>query len=296
MLDFRLNTFLTVCKYMNFTRAAEELNITQPAVSQHIRYLEELFEVKLFDYHNKKISLTEAGTFLQSTATTMVHDVMHLQDKLRQLQGEKRELVFGVTLTVGEFVIPAPVASYLKAHPEAAVHVTVANTQELLKKLNDGQIDFALVEGFFAKSEYDSKVYSNEPYIGVCGPSYQPAKKMMRIEDTFDERIIVREEGSGTREIFERYLESRNFLISDYKSILEISNINAIKALAAAGCGITFLYEAAVKKELETGELIKIPLLDFDLTHDFTFIWRRNSVFSPDYIELFQQLKDAREG
>ena len=163
MLDFRLNTFLTVCKYMNFTRAAEELNITQPAVSQHIRYLEELFEVKLFDYHNKKISLTEAGTFLQSTATTMVHDVMHLQDKLRQLQGEKRELVFGVTLTVGEFVIPAPVASYLKAHPEAAVHVTVANTQELLKKLNDGQIDFALVEGFFAKSEYDSKVYSNEP-------------------------------------------------------------------------------------------------------------------------------------
>lgn len=292
MLDFRLNTFLTVCKYMNFTRASEELNITQPAVSQHIHYLEELFQVKLFDYNNKKISLTEEGALLQSAATTMVHDVMHLQDKMKQLQGAKKELVFGVTLTVGEFVIPGPVAGYLKAHPETAVRMTVANTQELLKKLDDGQIDFALVEGFFAKSEYDSKVYSNEPYIGVCGPRYKPAKKMLKIEDTFQERIIVREEGSGTREIFERYLESRNFLISDYKNIIEISNINAIKALTAEGCGITFLYEAAVKKELETGELVKIPLKDFELTHDLTFIWRRNSVFSPDYKELFYQLKD----
>ena len=116
----------------------------------------------------------------------------------------------------------------------------------------------------------------------------------MHIEDTMTERLITREAGSGTREILERYLENRNLRIEDYQKVVEISNINAIKSLVAAGCGITFLYEAAAEKMLETGELIKIPLKDFEVTHDFTFIWRRNSVFSNYYQELFEFFRKDR--
>lgn len=291
MLDFRVHTFLSVCKQMNFTRAAEELNITQPAVSQHIRYLEELYGIKLFDYKNKKISLTEAGRLLHEVATTMLHDDIHLQGRLKELQGQKASLTFGVTLTVGEFVMPKPVASFLRLYPQVNIKMTVANTQELLKKLDSGELDFALVEGFFAKKEYDSLVYSAERYIAVCGRDYVPRKKLTRIEDTFSERLIIREAGSGTREIFERYLESRNFQLEDYENIAEISNISAIKALIEEGCGITFLYEQAVRKELEEGRLVQILLEDFHVTHDFTFIWRRGSIFSDYYQNLFQILR-----
>lgn len=287
MLDFRIKTFLTVCKHRNYTRAAEELNITQPAVSQHIRYLEEEYGVQLFEYKNKKIMLTEAGAFLQDSATTMLHDEVHLKNRLKELQGEKKKLNFGVTLTVGEFVMPRPVAEYLLTHPDTSMKMMVENTHVLLSMLNDGNLDFALVEGFFAKNEYDSLIYSTENYIPVCGKNYIPSKPLRRIEDTFGERLIIREAGSGTREIFERYLESRNFQISDYDTVAEISNINAIKSLVAAGCGITFLYETAVRHELEKGELRKLSLEDFQVQHDFTFIWRRNSVFSDYYKELF---------
>ena len=287
MLDFRINTFLTVCKYMNFTRAAGELNITQPAVSQHIRCLEESYQTKLFDYQSKKLCLTDAGKFLRDVATTMKHDDIYVREKLRAMRESRRELVFGVTLTVGEFVIPEPVSKYLKQYPDTTVKIVVANTKELLRQINNGEIDFALVEGFFPKNEYDSLVYSKEKYIAVCGPDYQFEKPPAQIEDTFSERLIVREAGSGTREILERYLESRNLRIRDYHKTIEISNLNTIKTLVAEGCGITFLYEAAARRELVSGELKQIHLKEFEITHDFTFIWRRNSVFSNYYKELF---------
>lgn len=292
MLDFRIHTFLTVCKHMNFTRAAEELNITQPAVSQHIRHLEEYYGIKLFDYKNRKINLTEAGQFLRGVATTMLHDDIHLQGKLKELQGRKASLTFGVTLTVGEFVMPGPLIKFFRRFPGINVKMTVANTQDLLKKLNSGELDFALVEGFFAKSEYDSFVYSAEDYIAVCAADYEHRERLIRIEDTFSQRLIIREAGSGTREIFERYLESRNFQISDYETIAEISNVSVIKSLTATGCGITFLYKRAVQAELDAGTLARIPLHDFPLTHDFTFIWRRNSIFSDYYHDLFRLIRE----
>lgn len=291
MLDFRINTFLTVCKYMNFTRAAQELSITQPAVSQHIHYLEDVYKVKLFDYKNKKVILTEAGALLRDSATTMFHDQIHLEARLKELQGKKRTINLGVTLTIGEFVVLQPIADYLKEQPQVSIRMIVANTHELINKLNEGELDFALVEGFFAKNEYDSLVYSREEYIAVCGRDYKPQNPLNRIEDTFGERLIVREAGSGTREIFEKYLESRNFQIDDYSDIAEISNITAIKFLVQQGCGITFLYEAAVKDELKQGTLKKIDLKDFKVDHDFTFIWRRNSVFADYYKEFFKMLK-----
>ena len=278
---------------MNFTRAAEELSMTQPAVSQHIRYLEEFYGIKLFSYKNKKIRLTEEGSLLQGVARTMLHDDIHLQGRLKELQGHKTSLTFGVTLTVGEFVMPKSLTRFLRLYPQLNIKMTVANTQELLKKLNSGELDFALVEGFFAKKEYDSLVYSSENYIPICGRNYEPRKKLVRIEDTFAERLIIREAGSGTREIFERYLESRNFQLEDYENIAEISNISAIKALVAEGCGITFLYEQAVRGELEGGQLMRIPLEDFQVTHDFTFIWRRGSIFSDYYQRLFEIIRGS---
>lgn len=290
MLDFRMDTFLMVCKTMNFTRAAEALNITQPAVSQHIRFLEDYYGAKLFVFQGKKIEITQAGKLLQSVGLTMKHDVMSLKEEIGGLRS-RENLRFGVTLTVGEFVIPEPMGRYLTKHPGISLCMNVANTQELLKELDSGEIDFALVEGYFAKNEYEHLVYAVEPYIAVCGMNYTFSRPVNKIEDLIGERMIVREAGSGTREILERYLEERNLQLGDFENLVEVGSIDAIKGLVQANCGITFLYEAAVRRELAGYTLKKISLEGFYETHDLTFIWRKGSVFSQKYQEIFHELK-----
>lgn len=291
MLDFRMDTFLAVCKSMNFTRAAEELNITQPAVSHHIHFLEEHYQVKLFAMNGKKVELTEAGKALLLAAATMKHDELHLRRELRQAAGNKRRLVFGATMTVGEYVLPKALLHLLDAQPDISVKMVVADTRDLLQSLDGGEIEFAIVEGFFPKKEYDFLIYDRGSFVIVASPDYRFHKPLRGIEDLTGERFFIRETGSGTRYVLERYLEGKNLLIQDFKDLMEISNIGAMKSLVSDGRGITFLYEAAVKEELAKGLLKKVELEDFELSHNFTFIWRKSSIYSEYYRELYRLLK-----
>ena len=111
MLDFRMETFLAVCECMNFTKASQKLNITQPAVSQHIHYID-YYGTKLFVYQGKKLHLTEAGEYLRSAALTMRHDDIYLRDKLSTYGTQKQELRLGATLTIGGFAIKGFIADY----------------------------------------------------------------------------------------------------------------------------------------------------------------------------------------
>ncbi|MBN7772086.1 LysR family transcriptional regulator [Clostridium aminobutyricum] len=293
MLDFRTETFITVCEMMNFTKAAEKLNITQPAVSQHIRFLEESYQVKLFEFSGRKMKLTESGKMLLNAFITMKHDEKILKDRLSDSLHEKK-IRFGATLTVGEFILPKQITRYLKSHQSVQLKMLIANTGELLTELEAGNIDFAIVEGYFAKSEYDHRLYSKEKYIAVCAASHSFQNKSLELKDLFEETLIVREEGSGTREILEREMERQNYTLRDFKNRIEISNLNTIKYLTAENCGITFLYEAAAEKELEEGRLKKIDLEGLDMMHDITCIWRKNSYFSPYYEELLHFLRQER--
>ena len=116
MLDFRMDTFLAVCETMNFTRAAEQLRLTQPAVSQHIHLLEEHYGSKLFTYQGKRLALTAAGALLRDAARTMRHDEAYLAQQLQALAGTARPLCLGATLTVAEYALPEQMAAYLAAH------------------------------------------------------------------------------------------------------------------------------------------------------------------------------------
>ncbi|MBV7276863.1 LysR family transcriptional regulator [Clostridium sp. PL3] len=289
MLDFRIHTFLTVCEYMNFTKAAEVLCITQPAVSQHIKYLEKLYDTKFFEYEGKKIGLTESGKMFYQSCITMKHDEEYLKEKIAQEKLGIKSLKFGATLTIGEFILPSKLHNYLSKNKNMKITMIVENTKELLYKLDHGEIDFALVEGYFIKSEYDYVVYSKENYICVAGKNYTLKKHPHILEDLLEETLIIREKGSGTRDIFEKNLERQNLTVNDFSKVIEIGNINAIKHLVKNDNGITTLYEAAVKDELENGILRKIKIDDLQKNHNFYFIWRKNSVFENLYKELVNE-------
>lgn len=288
MLDFRMETFLTVCQFMNFTRASEKLNITQPAVSQHIHFLEKHYHTKLFRYEGKRLRLTGAGEILRNASLTMMHDELSMQSEMMKTE-EKDEIRFGATRTVGDVLMGKILAKYVRRYPDAHIQMIVENTQGLLRCLDEGTIDFALVEGFFQKSGYDHQTYSDEKYIAVCGSDRCFQEEPVRIEDLFRERLLLRESGSGTREVLERFLDAQNLSVHDFDCIMEVGSLQTIRELAKAGCGITFLYETAVRKELAEGSLIQIPLVDFHISHEFNFIWRKGSIYADRYREIFRR-------
>lgn len=295
MLDFRMETFLEVCKDMNFTKTARRLNMTQPAVSQHIHWLEEAYGTRLFSYQGKKMSLTPAGEMLKNSAATMSHDILLLREKMQESTRKKRELKIGLTLTIAEFEAAKSMARYLNENETYSMLLSVGNTRELLKELEEGKIDFALVEGNFPRDIYHHQLYATESYIAVCAADDPLSRGRHTIDELLGRRLVTREAGSGTRNILERYLEMKSLEVTDFSALVEAGSIGLIKQLVEYGCGITFLYRMAVKRELEEGRLCEIKMDDMNITHDFTFIWREGSIFHEDYQKIYQMLKKSRD-
>lgn len=290
MLDFRIHTFLCVCRHMNYTKAAAELHITQPAVSQHIRYLEKEYQAKLFDYTGKRLILTQAGHILLNAAATIRHDDSMLKKRLTDLQRNNKTISLGATHTIGEFGIVEKMASFLKANENLNLHMEIADTNQLVRLVDDGVIDFAIVEGFFEQCEYDTLLFANEPLIAVCGPEY-PASDVRDWTHVLNKRIIVREKGAGTRELLERHLAEHNLTIEDFAYRAEVGSPQAIKGLVSRNCGIGFLYETSVRQEIAEGVLCKVPIKDFSVSHAFTFLWRKGSMYSQLFKDMYKQLK-----
>ncbi|WP_455720138.1 LysR family transcriptional regulator [Agathobacter sp.] len=290
MLDFRTETFLTVCQTMNFTAAAKQLNITQPAVSQHIHFLEEQYNTSLFIYRNKQLFLTRSGEILRKHLLTMKNDEKAIMEELKSSYYGIESLSIGVTMTIGEYAIVDKLAGFLIRHPEINVHLHYGNTSQLLNLLDNGQICMAIVEGNYPKENYSHKKYSTEDYIAVCAASHNfMIDQPHSINDLVCERLLLREDGSGTRNILEQSLIARGLRISDFIHYTEVENMHTIIGLLKKDCGISFLYKIAVKNELQSGVLKEIPLNDFKMQHDFDIIWEKHSIYTEKYLSICEE-------
>ena len=290
MLDFRTETFLTVCQTMNFTAAAKQLNITQPAVSQHIHFLEDQYHTSLFIYRNKQLFLTRSGEILRKHLLTMKNDEKAILEELKSNFTGIETLSIGVTMTIGEYAIVDKLANFLIHHPEINIHLHYDNTFQLLKLLDHGQISMAIVEGNYPKENYSHNKYSTEDYIAVCAASHHFfTDHPHTVNDLLYERLIVREKGSGTRNILEQSLIARGLHISDFIHYTQVENMHTIIDLLKKDCGISFLYKIAVENELQSGRLREISLDDFKMQHDFNIIWEKHSIYTDKYLSICEE-------
>lgn len=290
MLDFRTETFLTVCQTMNFTVAARKLNITQPAVSQHIHFLEEQYKTTLFIYQNKQLHITRSGETLRKHLMTMKNDEKAIMEELKSNYSGIEKLSIGVTMTIGEYAIVDKLANFLIRHPEINIHLNYGNTSQLLNLLDKGQISMAIVEGNYPKENYSHKKNSTEDYIGVCAASHNFIIDCPHtINDLVCERLLLREEGSGTRNILEQSLIARGLQISDFIHYTEVENMHTIIGLLKKDCGISFLYKIAVENELKAGILKEIPLDDFKMQHNFDIIWEKHSIYTDKNLSICEE-------
>ncbi len=293
MLDPRTRTFLSASRTLNFTRTAEELNITQPAVSQHVSWLEREYGARLFAREGKRLRLTAAGEVLQRVAERMAHDERLAHDAVAALASGEERLSFGVTLTVGEHLIARPLARYLHEHPRADVRVEQAGTETLLEGLRSGRIDCALIEGYFDKRDVAWREFCTLELVGVCAPGSALADQdELLLEDVLDQHLLVREPGSGTRAVLEHALAERNLTVGSFARMTEVSSLNIIKEFVAAGVGVSFLYDAAVEAELRAGTLARMPLAGAPLTHAITFVHAKGSAFTERFERFFDELTE----
>ena len=286
MLDPRWNTFLVLCETMNYTRAAERLCLTQPAVTHHIHYLEDHYGCRLFIYEGKILRLTEAGLKLLEYTRSLAYNSRKAKEAMKS--PSPVSLRVGASKTIGEFVIAPQVKRFLQEHPEANFSLTVDNTQTLLRSLESGRLDFALLEGFFDRSRYDATLYRKEPFFGVCSPEHHFAGRMVAIEELDAERILIREPGSGTRTIFEDALRRHNRTLNRFSKTTTISDFSTIKSLVADGLGISFLYEVAVSKELDSGVLARFDLAETPMSGAFYFVCLKENLFAADWIHWME--------
>lgn len=293
MLDFRIETFLTLCETLNFTKAAKLLNITQPAVTMHIRYLEQQYGVKLFLYSGKTLSLTEKGKQLRKYAISMRNDSRKIAEEMSKENDSTILLKIGATKTIGEFVIAPVICRFLRENPNYNIKLAVDNTRNLFSMLESGNLDFLIVEGFFDKTAYDYDLYKIVDYYGICGKDNKFANKCATIEQLFGENIIVREKGSGTRDIFEQILSENNFTLENFRRITEISDFSVINRLVAENQGISFLYEPAAKSAEKMGA-VQLKIEGLRIKREFNYVFLKNNLFA-DRFEPFFKLAEEMD-
>lgn len=292
MLDFRHETFLALCRIKSYTKTAEALHLTQPAVTQHIKALEAHYGNRLFTYAGKTLTLTEHGELLYSFASTVASDSGILTETLRKKALSGPPLRFGATLSIGQYIMPDILEQILLSRPHTPVSMLVENTQHLLEKLDRGEIHFALIEGLFNKAAYHTELFAMEPFIGVCSKHSPLANESLSVQDVIQKNLILREKGSGTREIFEHQLEKHNISVESFSKITEIGNMEVIKQLVKRNLGITFLYQAAAKRELAQGEMKQLKIKDLDVCHEFNFVFPKNSQHASNFLTWLHVFKE----
>lgn len=283
MLDQRWKTFLVLCETMNYTRAAERLCLTQPAVTHHIHYLEEHYGCRLFTYEGKVLRLTEAGMRLREFTRSMAYNEQKMEDTMAA--ATPISLRVGASKTIGEYVIAPKVEHFLRAHPEANFSLLVENTQILLRALEAGRLDFVLIEGFFERSRYEAQLYRREDFFGVCPPGHRLAGRSVGLDELMGERILLREPGSGTRTIFEEALRRQNCTLCSFPNVATISDFSIIKSLVSDGLGVSFLYGPVVARELEQGTLARFDLADTPMSGAFYFVYLKHNLFARHWEE-----------
>ena len=291
MLEFRVYTIIELCRTRNYTKTAENLHMTQPAVSQHIKYLEEFYGCKFFNYNKKVLTITEQGEALYKYLLTMSSDANKIREEIKNIDISKKNLHFGATFTIGEFIIPKIISEISSKYPEINISFIIRDTSELLEELKKGNIDFAFIEGFFEKTEYENYLFSKERFVGICAANNPIATEITKFDDIVKERIILRENGSGTRDIFEKILYDNNLSLNDFNKKYEIENINIIKELVKENKGISFIYERAVEKEILMRKLAVINLENFYEEREFNFVFLKNSIHEEEYKKWYEFMK-----
>ncbi|MDN7146238.1 LysR family transcriptional regulator [Liquorilactobacillus mali] len=290
MISQEYQTFLVLSQTLSYTKTAHQLFISQPAVTQQIQRLETSLNLKLVIYKRPKLSLTHAGEQLAAFLTRTQAQAVKVLNNL-QNDNQKQEISFGITRSLSEVIGKKMISIMLNKVNFTAIKCVAGNTTSILAQISNGTIDFGIVEGNFDKHTFSYHIIRNEPFIPLVSCTHPLArKKSVTWNDLLSYPLIIREEGSGSREILTSLAQKENISLTDFSQLLTISEPTLLRQLVKKGVGISFLYKILVENDLKQGILKQLPLPRGVVEHELYFVYAKESFFASDYQQWFHSL------
>lgn len=287
-MDSRLYTFLMVDKTKNYTRAAENLNLTQPAVYKQIKFLENYYGVNLFVKDGRRLKLTDEGEVVRNYAHQIINIHEELKEKLQEKDLVREKYKVGATMTIGAYILPKIIYKYMNLN-NIDISLTVNNTNIILQKLLDREISLGLIEGPFDKTKFKYKKFKYDELV-LIGPTKGRLSEVneMSLDELLKEDFILREKFSGTREIIESLLISKGYSHDVLNNHMEINSINGIKTLVEEGVGLSILSNESIKREIDLKTLRIISIKDITILRElnFVYIYDKDKEFIENFIEF----------
>ncbi len=262
MADRRLQVFHAVARQLSFTKAAEQLFMTQPAVTFQIKQLEEHLKVRLFERSHGRIALTPAGELVQGYAEKILALSEELETRVGELTGAiSGPLLLGASTTIAEFYLPQILGEFKAKHPHVRAHMTVANSETIETRVAEHALDVGLIESPSHLPGVAIEACCEDVLVMICSPRYKLAKaKRVSAADVAGEPFISRETGSGTREFADHYFEQNRISPDAINIVMELGSPEAIKGVVETGLGVSILSRTTVAKEIKLGILVAVPL------------------------------------
>ncbi len=274
MLDFRLKVFYTVAKRLSFTKAAEELFISQPAVTKHIHELEQQLGMALFERIGNKITITPAGNIVMHYADEIFTSYRNLEYDINQLKHERGgRLLIGASTTIAQYFIPPLLARFNQRYPEIRTSLISGNTEQIEQALLDKNIQLGIIEGSSRNPQLKYTEFAKDE-IALIGNVQYPygASDALTAAELAAIPLLVREHGSGTLEVIIEELSRLQLKLTDLSIAMYMSSTESMKSYLHHAPVAAFLSLQAVQRELEAGEFKILPVKDFKLLRQFQFI------------------------
>lgn len=274
MPDFRLKVFYAAAKNLSFSKAAQELYITQPAVTRHIRTLEEEYDVLLFERQGNKIALTKAGHIMLEHVEVILGEYQNLSYAMHLLSNKHvGSLRLGASSTIAQYVMAPYLASFLTYFPDAEVSLINGNSREIERALTNHDIDLGMVEGITRQPTLSYSAFLTDELVVLTGAHHKLAQRgTISIEEFKKLPLVLRERGSGTLEAIEHDLNQHKIRLNDLNIRLFLGSTEAIKRFVQNSQALCIISRAAITRELQDGLLTELKIDGLTFKRSFSFV------------------------
>ena len=297
-IEFRhLETFCRVADLKSFSKAADDLFLTQPTVSGHILSLEQSLSLRLFDRASREVRLTKSGEVFREYASKLLSLRKNMLNALSEFsRGIRGELSLGSSTIPGEYLLPKLIGDFKKNHPSFVISLKIADTKEVIQYVLQDQVEFGVIG---AKLNHPSLHYEKyeEDQIIVVAPSEHPLtrKKRVDLDELLKEPWIIREEGSGTRIAVERALRRKGRTLKQFNVVIEMGSTSSVKEGVKARLGLAFISGRATEGEIRQGSFSRIDVEDLEpISRQIYIVSHRRRTLSPMATEFLRFLKERK--
>ncbi|HOO26236.1 MAG TPA: LysR family transcriptional regulator [Clostridiales bacterium] len=277
MIDGKLLTLLAVSELGSYTKAAEKLALTQPAVSQHIKQLENELDIKIFHRANNELKATEEGLILLKYARRSVALNDSMKQSLLDLKHRTRRLRVGITHTAESNAVAEVLGKFSLQNPGTTITIITDTIKNLYVMLKNFELDLAVVEGKPLDDNINSVLLDTDSLVLVVSNNHPLAKKsMVKINELKREPLILRRPSSGTRNLFAAHLESNNLNLGDFNVIMEVDNIATIKDLIRRDIGVSILSRSVCLDELKKKKITVLPVENLSMIREINILYHND--------------------